>query len=668
MNERRAQTGAQRCALERGLPRTAVRLCGAGFLTAVFAAGLLAQRPGPVSTANQSAPASQTPAAAAPTPASASAKEAKPPPSRDRRRAAELYLSASKLFLNSQFEEALKEYEQAAARDPANADYRMAADVARSHLVTALIQAAAKDRLLGDNAAARAALARALALDPTSFEASQHLDELADEAARAEPKPLYKQSSGELGPAAPLEPASGVHSFHLHADERQLITQVFKAYGLTAMLDDSVLPTQVRLDLDGASFEEATRVLALVTKTFFVPVEAHDVVVAADTRDKRQRFTPQELETVYMGGLSDDELTQVETLAKNVFDVPEVKADPSARSVTLRAPASSLYAFNATMRDLLDGRSQVLLDVRLIQVAHTSTRNTGVQLPQTMTAFNVYAEEQSILDANQSLVQQIISSGLASANDPLAILAILIASGQVSSPLLSSGFATFGGGLTESAIAPGTATLNLSLNTSDSRELDQIQLRLQDGEEGTLKLGEKYPIQTSAYSSLSPSVPNIPGLTGAGSSSSLSSLLSSLSSVPNVPMVQYEDLGLTLKATPRVLRNGDVALSVDMKLDALSGTFIDGNPVLDNRAYSGVVTVREGDAAVVATEVDKSESRAISGTPGLSEIPGMNDLTSKDSQKNYATIVIVMTPHVVRGTQVAGHTPMIRVEKSTTAR
>jgi Flp pilus assembly secretin CpaC len=366
-----------------------------------------------------------------------------------------------------------------------------------------------------------------------------------------------------------------------------------------------------------------------------------------------------------MGGLSDDDLTQVETLAKNVFNVAEVKANPSAHAITLRAPASSLIAFNATMRDLLDGRSQVLLDVRLIQVAHTSTRNTGAQLPQTMTAFNVYAEEQSILNANQSLVQEIISSGLASANDPLAILAILIASGQVSSSLFSSGFATFGGGLTESAIAPGTATLNLSLNTSDSRELDQIQLRLQDGEEGTLKLGEKYPIQTSSYSSLSASVSNIPGLTGAGSSSSLSSLLSSLSSVPNVPMVQYEDLGLSLKATPRVLRNGDVSLSIDMKLDALSGTFIDGNPVLDNRAYSGVVMVKEGEAAVVAAELDKSQSLAISGTPGLSEIPGMNDVTSKDLQKNYATIVIVMTPHVVRGAQAAGHTPMMRVEKST---
>jgi Flp pilus assembly secretin CpaC len=93
---------------------------------------------------------------------------------------------------------------------------------------------------------------------------------------------------------------------------------------------------------------------------------------------------------------------------------------------------------------------------------------------------------------------------------------------------------------------------------------------------------------------------------------------------------------------------------------------INGNPVLDNRAYSGKVMLREGEAAVVATEVDKSQSQAISGTPGISEIPGLNDVTSKDSQRNYATLVIVMTPHVIRGPQAAGHTTMMRVEKSIT--
>jgi len=130
-------------------------------------------------------------------------------------------------------------------------------------------------------------------------------------------------------------------------------------------------------------------------------------------------------------------------------------------------------------------------------------------------------------------------------------------------------------------------------------------------------------------------------------------------------MVQYQDLGLSLTASPKVLRNDSVALSIDMKLDALSGQMIDGNPVLNHRAYSGVVTLKEGEATVIATEVDKSQSMAISGTPGLSEIPGLNNVTGKDLQNDYATIVIIMTPHVVRGTQAAGHTAMLRVERTT---
>ena len=133
--------------------------------------------------------------------------------------------------------------------------------------------------------------------------------------------------------------------------------------------------------------------------------------------------------------------------------------------------------------------------------------------------------------------------------------------------------------------------------------------------------------------------------------------------MPNIPQVEYQELGLTLKATPKVMRNNEVALTIDMKIDALAGSSINGNPVLNNRAYSGVVTLKQGESVEVVSELDKSESRAVSGTPGISEIPGLNDLTGNDTQKNYATLLIVMTPHVIRGTQAAGHSPMMRVER-----
>jgi type II secretory pathway component GspD/PulD (secretin) len=371
-------------------------------------------------------------------------------------------------------------------------------------------------------------------------------------------------------------------------------------------------------------------------------------------------------------------LTDVVNLAKNVFNVQQAAAEPTSGTISIRAPHNTLNAFNATMSQLLDGRSQVLLEVRMIQLAHTSARDTGVQAPQTMGVFNVAAEAQTVFNANQSLIQQIVSSGLAAPGDYMTILGILLASGQVSNPLLSNGFATFGGSLTGCTngltsckgalttfgLSPGTATANLNLNSSDSRELDQMQLRLGDGEAATLRTGTRYPIQTSSFSSLGASTATIAGLTGAGSSSSLSSLLASYGgSVPNIPQVEYQELGLTLKATPKVMRNNEVALTIDMKIDALAGSSINGNPVLNNRAYSGVVTLKQGESVEVVSELDKSESRAVSGTPGISEIPGLNDLTGNDTQKNYATLLIVMTPHVIRGTQAAGHSPMMRVER-----
>jgi Flp pilus assembly secretin CpaC len=582
----------------------------------------------------------------------------------DRRRAAKLYLASSKLFADEQFEEAMRGYEQAAALDPDTADYGLAASVARSHMVTALIQAAAKDRLRGDAARARAALAHALELDPKNIQVTQHLFELGDDALLGQSRPIYAQDAGTAGKAAELAPTAGVHSFHLRTGQRQIIQQVFKAYGIDATVDDSVSATVARLDVDDANFETAVRVVGLATTSFYIPLDARHALAVRDTRDNRQQFTPQEYETVYLPGLSATELADVVTMTKNVFGVQQAVAEPTSGTITLRASQGTMNAFNATMRELLDGRSQVMLEVRLIQLAHTSARNTGVQPSQSMSAFNVYAEEQSILNANQSLVQQIISSGLAAPGDTLAILGILLASGQISNSLFSNGIALFGGGLTQSALAPGKFTANLNLNSSDSKELDQMQLRLGDGEAATIKSGTKYPIQTSSFSSLGASVPTIPGLTGAGTSGGLSSLLASYAnSVPNVPQVQYEDLGLILKATPKVMRNGEVALTIDMKIDALAGTSINGNPVLNNRAWSGVVTLKQGESVEVLSEMDKSESRAVSGTPGISEIPGLNNLTGKTTQKNYATLLIIMTPHVIRGAQSAGHSPMMRVER-----
>jgi general secretion pathway protein D len=618
--------------------------------------------------AQQAQPPAQSPSVAAPSNVATEQEKAKASPktvtTKDRRRATKLFLQASKLFEKQQYDEALRTYQEAAELDPENPNYAAATVIARSHEVTELIQTAAKARIRGDKTAEQAALEKAAKLDPHNIEVAQHLNEMASDAVEERVKPLYDQGVDSLGPAPSLTPMAGTHSFHLKTDRRTTIQTVFRSYGIEAAVDQSVSGPPVRFDMDEATFDQAMRAVNMVTDSFTVPLDAHRALVAKDTRENRQQYMREEFETIYVGGLTTAEMTDVGNLAKNVFQVEHVAVQPTAGTLTVRATTDKLNAFNETLRLLLDGRSQVLLDVRLIQLAHNNAHNTGLQLPQQITAFNVYAEEQAILSQNAALVQQIISSGLAAPGDTLAILGILLASGQVSSSIFQNGIALFGGGLTLTGVTVAPVTLNLSLNSSESRELDQVQLHLGDGEEGTIKAGSRYPITTSQYSNLGTTGIVIPGLTTAGTSGSLSSLLSQLNSgAQTIPQIEYQDLGLTFKATPRVTRAGEVALTMDLKITALGGTALNGIPILNNRSYSGVATLKEGTGVVLVSAVDKEESHALSGWPGLTEIPGLNTVTNTDVQRNYASLLIIVSPHVIRGTQAAGHSPMIRIER-----
>jgi general secretion pathway protein D len=284
-------------------------------------------------------------------------------------------------------------------------------------------------------------------------------------------------------------------------------------------------------------------------------------------------------------------------------------------------------------------------------VDKTRTGIVGVQLPQTATVFNITSELNSVIASNSSLVQQIISSGLANAGDLAAIAAILIASGEVSGSVLGQPFASFGNGLTLTGIAPSGVNGNLSFNSADTRVLDEVQLRLEDNAEGTIRSGTRYPITTSSYSSIASSSVSIPGITSAGLSSVLSGLgvsASSLASVNPIPQVQYEDLGLTLKVTPRVERSDDVALKLDFKIQALQGSSLNGLPVLTNQSYTADIILRNGASALVVGDMTRQQSNAVSGTPGLSELPGFAALSSTTKSFDISNLAILVTPHILR--------------------
>ncbi len=594
-----------------------------------------------------SAPATQ-PAATVNPPGAAVKNPRRKPTAKQKHDAESSYLKGVYAMDKGNARAAEKAFARAAQKDPEDNEYDADRQIAREFAITRMVQEADKARLLGHLDVARARLSGALALDPQNPVVSQHVEDLASLSVAARPA---QDATFTIAPPIELMPTPGKHSFHLRGTEQDVLNKVLNAYGLTVMMDSSVGTQTIPFDADDVDYEQAAALVSMATGSFIVPLDPKRVLAARDTKGNRTQYDRVALETLRLPGLTPAEMSDMGNIARTVVGVDQATVQQNSGTLTVRAPHATLAALNGTLGDLLDGRSEVLLDVRVIEVARTRMLNIGVQLPQSATVFNLPSEVNSVISGNQSLVQQIISSGLASAGDTAAIAAILIASGQVSSSILTQPFATFGGGLTESGLSVGPVTANLSLNSTDTRSLDQVQMRLEDKEQGLIRVGTRYPIETSSYSSIGASSVSIPGLTSAGLSSSLAGLginLNSLSSSATIPQVQYQDLGLTLQITPSVERTNDVALKFDFKMTALEGTSLNGLPVLDNESYTADINVKTGASAMLVSDLSSSESKAVSGVPGLSDLPGFQSATNSSTDLDVSSLVVVITPHLLR--------------------
>jgi Flp pilus assembly secretin CpaC len=395
-----------------------------------------------------------------------------------------------------------------------------------------------------------------------------------------------------------------------------------------------------------------------------VPLDPARALVAKDTRANHDKYEREAVETVYLPGMAADQITEITNIAKNVFTLRTASADVDQSALTVRGPTADLNALNKTLTTLLEGRSELQLDVRLYEIDRTKAVNLGAILPNQTSVFNVYSEARNILNSNASLVQEIISSGLAAPGDWEAILAILIASGQISNSILTQPFGVFGGGLSLTGIAYQGGSLNMQLNSSDVRALDQIQLRVLDRQESTIKSGERYPIETSSFSSLGAAPLNIPGLSTAGLSSTLQGLgitpaQLQAAATATIPQVQYQDIGLTLKVTPSIEGTNRVSLKFDLTLSSLAGSALNGLPLLNNREYNAITSMKVGESALLVSSLSRQESNAITGIPGLSEIPGFQNTTNNNSNLDVAELAIVITPHIVRAAHQGAQEKMI---------
>lgn len=584
-------------------------------------------------------------------------KKSKRVTSRDRDRAETISARAVKALLADHPGKAMREFQQAAKLDPENSRFAEEASIARENLVTKLVHAAANARRTGNQSDAWHDLDEAATLAPNNPEVMQHFE---DRSAAAK-EPVWNVQ--KLAPPVELLPRLGLHGFNFSAPAQQVIQTVMRAWGIQATCDSSVKNVELPFHTGKLTFKQAERVLEISTQSLAVPLDPARVLFVPDTPANRKQYQRLVMETVYLRGISQSERTRILEVVRGVFKLPEVTFDAGSDALTLRGSQTMLNALNSTLDGLLQGQSQILLNVKMYEINRTRMVNQGITLPSGTTLFNIPSEVDSIINSNESLVQQIISSGLAAPNDYVAIAAILIASGQVTGTVFNQPFAYFGGGFTATGLSSSGITGAAELNSSDVTELDQMQMLAMNQQDEEVRSGTRYPIITSSYSNLSGSNLSISGISSPGVSSVLSSLginASSLySTLESVPQVQYQNLGLTLHITPSVEGHGVISLKLNLKLNTLAGQSLNDIPVLNSREVSSITSLLPGESALIVSSMSKQDSLAVIGIPGLNELPGLRGGTEQTKQVNTDELAIVITPQVVRRVHSQRADPMI---------
>ena len=567
-------------------------------------------------------------------------------------KAERFYLEGAKLLQAQDYTHAEERFALAVRLDPRRPEYVQALALAQEHRVTKLIQQAAATRAK-DPGQADALLAQARAVDAANPRLTQRGGPEA-----AAPVVVPGALRTELASTIALRPSAGRQSMHQRGDTRSVATALGQIYGIRIVADNELTAKQLRLDLDDVDFAQASHVLQMSSGTLIVPLDAQTALIADDTATNRTRLERIAEEAFDLPGYSTEQINDVANVAKTVFEIKQVSVQPLGKTIVLRAPEDTLAAADAIFRDLVDTGPEVLLELKLYAVDRSNTRNLGVILPQSINSYSVAAETQNVLSQNASLVQQLIASGVlpATATPQQIALYLLFVAGLGNNSLIQNSFLIFGGGLSLGAVSAGNnPILNLALTQSDARTLDDLQLRVGDRQTATFRSGIRYPIQTSLFTDVaSPTGAGALGniqVNGVPLSSLLSQFLGSSSGISSgavLPQIQYQDLGLTVKASPHVQRSGDMAMHLELTVDALAGSSLNGIPVLASRNTSSDLTLRDGETTMMVSYLSRAESAAVSGLPGLSEIPGFQSTTNQNKNVATSELVVLLTPHIVR--------------------
>jgi len=511
-------------------------------------------------------------------------------------------------------------YQKALAKAPNDLTFKTALYRVR---VTASAVHMMKGRKLlqgGDEQGALVEFLHAGEIDPGNEAAQQEIDKVRKHQGqmpvRAETSlPMnaaQQQELDSIGSPVVLKPLSNEPlTLHYSEDAKVVYQAIGKAAGVNVLFDPDYTAKRITVDLNNESLLDALRIVGTMSNTFWRPITDNTIFVAQNTPAKRRDLDETAVQTFYLtNAWQPNDLTDVQTAVRNILVGIKIFGVPSQNAIVVRGTPDELLLAQKLINDLDKARSEVVVDIAVLEVSKNWERTLGIEWPSSV---GIALQPPN---SNNSTSTTTTTTGTTGTTD------------NGTSPSL---YDLSHLKATDFQVTIGSATANLLLTDSNTKILQNPRLRATDAQKATFKVGERIPIATGSYQ------------TGAATAV--------VSSLVNTQF-QYQDVGVNIEMTPTVHYDHDVTLKMKIEVTSQSGSVtISGvtEPILSQRVVDQVIRLREGEASILGGIQDKQEMVSWTGIPGLSSIPILKYLFgSKDHTISDDELVFLVVPHIVR--------------------
>jgi general secretion pathway protein D len=564
-------------------------------------------------------------------------------------RASSLFKQGRDAEARQQYETAYADYAEAYRLKPKNLAYRAAATRTRFLASASHLHKGQQLREENKLEEALAEFQKAAEIDPASFIAQQEIRRTRTmiEAAKAAgtsqarpPSDLSKRVEAAGGPVE-LEPISNVPiTLKLTEDSKMVYETIGKLAGINVLFDPDYTSRRIHIELNSVTLTDALQLVALESKTFWRPVTSNTIFVAADTPAKRKELEQNILKTFYLSNLSQPtELQDVVNTLRTILEVSRITQVPSQGAIVVRGTPDQVALAEKLINDLDKARPEVIVEVAVMQVTREKIRDLGVQPPSSTTV---------ALNSNVNTASTTTGTGTQTAT-PSTTSTNTINLNRIGN-LTAKDF----------TITIPAATANFLFSDSQTKLIQNPQIRALDGQKASLKIGERVPVATGSFQ---------PGIGTVG-----------INPLVNTQF-QYLDVGVNIDITPRIHAGREVTLKIAMDISAVDSHVNIGGidqPVIGQRKIEHEIRLKEGEVNLLGGILEDSDIKSLSGYPWLSRIPILRYLfSSEHTDKRQNEIVFALTPHIIRGQELSslnlrpldiGTANAIDLRRSTTGR